>query len=280
MTFRQKILIGAFTAIFVLAFSLTSFASAVRVGVLSKLNTEEGDFTGFIRTEGLWKGLNNHGGDDIIVFYDSVLSMLLSMSAGELEEIELPEIVGSYVMSSRPDYKISCTVKTRPEYLAFGFLKGKGEGLRDKFNEALSAMKSDGTLDAMKKRYLRTDGETESATFEKFAGADTIRVAVTGDLPPIDYVASDDKAAGFNTALVAEIAKRLKVNVRLVYTNTGARAASLISGRSDVVFWYQVTEGAAVQHDVPAGVILSEPYYEWDTFIHITQKNKAAFNDD
>ena len=164
--------------------------------------------------------------------------------------------------------------------LVFGFLKNKNEALRDKFNDALAAMKADGTLEAMKERYLKTDGNTESAVFEKFAGADTIRIAVTGDLPPIDYVASDGKAAGFNTALVAEIAKRLKVNVRLVYTNTGARAVSLISGRSDVVFWYQVTEGAELQHDVPAGVILSEPYYNWDTFIHISQKNSAAFNDD
>ena len=175
---------------------------------------------------------------------------------------------------------ITHSIKTRPEYLAFGFLKDKNEGLRDKFNKALAAIKADGTLDAMKKRYLVTDRETESAKFEKFAGAETIRVAVTGDLPPIDYVASNGQAAGFNTALIAEIAKRLKVNIRLVYTNSGARAASLISGRSDVVFWYQVTEGASVQHDVPAGVILSEPYYDWDTFIHITQKNKAAYNDD
>ena len=111
--------------------------------------------------------------------------MILSLNAGDLEEIELPAIVGAYVMNSRPDYKISCTVRTRPEYLAFGFLKDKNEALRDKFNESLAAIKADGTLDAMKTRYLRTDGETESATFEKFAGADTIRVAVTGDLPPV-----------------------------------------------------------------------------------------------
>ena len=83
-------------------------------------------------------------------------------------------------MSNRPDYKISCTVKTKPEYLAFVFLKNQSEGS---------------------------------------------------------------------------------------FVNFG-------------VFWYQVTEGAAVQHDVPAGVILTEPYYDWDTFIHVTQKNKAAFNDD
>ena len=117
MTFRKNFLISAFIAVFVLAFSLAASASVVRVGVLSKLNTDEGDFTGFIRTEGLWKSLNNHGDDDIIVFYDSILSMLLSMNAGDLEEIELPEIVGSYVMISRPDYTVSLTSQGHTRFL-------------------------------------------------------------------------------------------------------------------------------------------------------------------
>lgn len=266
---------------FVFLFSLASVSCASTVGVLSKLNVDEGNFAGFIRTEGMWKNLSgNHGDNDIIVFYDNILSMVLSLNAGDISEMELPEIVGKYVMRNRPDYKVFCNIKTRKECLAFGFLKDKNEALRDKFNEALSAIKADGTLASLKEKYLRTDGEKTSVAFEKFEGADTIRVAVTGDLPPIDYVESDGKAAGFNTALISEIAKRLKVNIRLVYTNTGARAASLIAGRSDVVFWYQLSEGSDVQHDVPTGVILSEPYYDWDTFIHIGLKNQKAYNDD
>ena len=69
------------------------------------------------------------------------------------------------------------------------------------------------------------------------------------DLPPIDYVAADGKAAGFNTALLAEIAKRLKINIKTVYVNTASRTASLSSGRSDVVFWYQVRENAETKQN-------------------------------
>ena len=125
---------------------------------------------------------------------------------------------------------------------------------------------------------MKVDGEAEAVNFERFAAAETVRVAVTGDLPPIDYVSTEGKAAGFNTALLAEIAKRLKINIKLTYVNSGARTAALTSGRADVVFWYQLTEGSAKQFDVPDSVIVSDPYYDWNTFVHISQK--TTYNDD
>ena len=111
--------------------------------------------------------------------------------------------------------------------------------------------------------------------FEKFEGAETIKVAVTGDLPPIDYVAADGTPAGFNTAILAEIGKRLKVNIELMNVESGARAAALSSKRADVVFWFQVRAGEGVQPDVPEGVILSESYYDWTKYLHIRKKGEA-----
>ena len=158
--------------------------------------------------------------------------MMLSLSAGNIDVMALPEIVGQYVLSSRPDFKILKTVNLKYKlYLAFGFME-KNEELCKKFNDALKDIKSDGS------------------------------------------------AAGFNTALLSEIAKKLKVNISLVYTNTGARAASLISGRSDVAFWYQLSDGVDKQKNILQGVIVSEPYYDWDKYVRIVRKNEKAFNDD
>lgn len=204
--------------------------------------------------------------------------MLMALNNNDIDEMDLPGIVGAYVMNSRPDFKINCVVRTKPEYLAFGFLKNKGEDLCAKFNDALKAMKSDGTLDNIRQRYLKVAGEQESVEFAKFTGADTIRVAVTGDLPPIDFVNTDGRAAGYNTALLAEIAKRLGLNVKLVYVNTGARSAALVSGRADVVFWYQLTEHNDKRYDIPDEVIVSEPYFDWTSFTHIALRHH--YNDD
>ena len=113
--------------------------------------------------------------------------------------------------------------------------------------------------------------------FTTFKDAETIKVAVTGDLPPIDFIASDGTPTGYNTAILSEIGKRLKKNIRLISVDAGGRSAALASERADVIFWYRNTEGLktppkysnknlkGVMKDSFSGVILSDPYYEWDT---------------
>ena len=92
-------------------------------------------------------------------------------------------------------------------------------------------------------------------------------------MPPIDYVGADGKPAGFNTAILAEICRRLHLNVELVQIDSGARAASLASGRSDIVFWFQSRKAQdKILADVPDGVVLSESYYNWDDTYLITKK--------
>ncbi len=107
----------------------------------------------------------------------------------------------------------------------------------------------------------------------KFDDAPTITVAITGDMPPIDYVAPNGTPAGYNTAVLSEIAKRLHVNIKLENIDTGARAAALQSGRVDVVFWFQSNLDSNVPAiDVPEGIILSEPYYKWNEQYFIGKK--------
>ena len=68
-------------------------------------------------------------------------------------------------------------------------------------------------------------------------GAETIKVAVTGALPPMDYVVADGTPAGFNTAVLAEIANRTGKNIEIVVVDSLGRAAALASGTVDAVFW-------------------------------------------
>lgn len=245
--------------------SCTAYASSARIGALTKYTADPH------KDWNMLKGI--HGKNDGVVFYDSLQAIMLALMKGDIDEADLPGIVGTYVLNSNPGLRIKCIVRMKSQYLVFGFKEGR-EDLRDKFNAALHDMTADRTLNALKKRYLRKDAYTESSIeFAKFKGADTIRVAVTGDLPPVDYVGADGNAAGFNAALLAEIAKRLKVNIKLIHVNTSARSSALASGRADVVFWYQLSEYDGKDFDIPEGVIVSEPYYDWDSFFHISLKN-------
>ena len=106
-------------------------------------------------------------------------------------------------------------------------------------NNAIVEMKADGTLDSLIENELKAYIESDplAKDLPHFDGARTIKIGVTGDLPPMNFVAANGKAAGFNIALLTEIANRAQVNFELVQIETGARAMALSSGKVDAVFW-------------------------------------------
>ena len=255
-----------------------AWADSHNVGLLTQLNMTQAEFQTYMDaalSSDLWTLFTAEDSNPaFFVFYDSLVAMQLGLDKGEVDEIDLPEAVGEYMINTNPNYSIAHIAITKPIYFTFGFREKDGANLRDKFNTALQAMKADKTLQALQMEYVVNPGTgpLEAVRFSKFDGADTIKVAVTGDLPPIDFVAADGTLAGFNTAILAEIGKRLKVNIELLNIEAGARASALASGRADVVFWFQVRAGEGVQPDVPSGVILSESYYDWTKYLHIRKK--------
>ena len=133
-------------------------------------------------------------------------------------------------------------------------------------DKVVKDMRNDGTLENLEKKYikdLKAGAEPEAVEFEQFDGAETIKVAITGDLPPIDLILADGRAAGYNTAVLSEIGKRLHKNIELVQIESAARAAALESGRVDISFWaiVPVSEIIPSNADKPDGIVLSTPYY-------------------
>ncbi len=220
----------------------------------------------------------------VIHFYDNLTSMLMALEAGRVDEISLPESTAKYIMKSDPEYRILFTIRM-PSAISCGF-RAEDKELCAEFSKAIASMKEDGTLKALEEKYINAENISEAAAFEKFEDAGKITVAVTGDMPPMDFVASDGKPAGYNTAVLSEIGKRLKKNIEIISVEAGARSSALTSGRADVIFWYRSTKGMtfpkeieikgenpvnAVMKDANEGVILSEPYYEWQRTLIITK---------
>lgn len=214
----------------------------------------------------------------VIHFYDSLMAMQMALQAGKIDEMSLPESVGLYLIDHNPQYEILFSLNMMPSTISFGFRK-EDAALQKDFNGTIAAMKRDGTLARLGKTHISDLGvrDPEPVKFQNFKGAATIKVAVTGDMPPIDLIAADGRPTGYNTAVLSEIGRRLGKNVQLVSVDTGGRSAALASKRADVVFWYRSTEGIKtpqrlkgnpmkdVMKDTLDGVILSTPYYEWDT---------------
>ncbi len=206
--------------------------------------------------------------------FDSLSEMLMALDAGKIDRMELAQPVSEYffkIKGNNEKYIPYLSVGGVQYYLSMGF-KENNKWFAP-FNETIKAMAEDKTLLLLKAQYVMDAEENpKPVKFEKFPDAETVKIAVTGDMPPIDYVAADGTPAGFNTAMLAEIARRLKINVEFVNINSGARAAALASERADGVFWFWYNKVAKTPRDVPTGVKLTEPYYSWDTFYYVGKK--------
>ena len=272
----------------ILVLGLTCCAYAeFSIGLLNKANSSEAEYNNAFTNEEFHNRLvlsevfsGNVTPSDIRVrFYDSTIAMQLALNKGEVDSIVVPIYVGEYMLKHNPDYTLKGTQFGRlPIASSFGFLEGK-EDLMERFNKVLTDIEDEGKLGTLLRDYITgpTASNPPAVEFDKFDDAETINVAVTGDLPPLDYVAADGKPAGFNTALLAEVGRRLHINIKTVSIETGARMQNLKSGRVDAIFWVEVLgaikDGHLInQSDVCEGVIYSKPYYGWNQILFIGKK--------
>jgi polar amino acid transport system substrate-binding protein len=201
-----------------------------------------------------------------IIFYDSLDSMLMGLMSGDVDAIDVPDCTAKYLCATNDQVKQ--TTFYYPEK-AEGFsqelldrlcngysfmMLEENSAMRDQFNQVIAEMKADGTMDELIKTHI-TDasksGEPVAVAFEEFEG-DPIKVAVTGSLPPMDYITADGSFAGFNTAILAEIGKRLGKNIELVQVDSPGRALALAEGNVDVVFWTRGMPENLVDDGVPS----------------------------
>ena len=277
-----------FVCILIFCNSVFAYENDDYVGFLTRLKTTPEEFFMMMKKAWATQGWVIEGGDHSTSkakFYDSLMLMQMALNAGEIDEMILPDFVAEYLLKVSKNYEPCCMSDSGPMNLCFGFLKENWQ-LKNQWNTALISMRNDFTLAGLYQKYVTNFPEDTSydyiyginknkqkdkntIKFEHFKDAKTIRVAVTGDLPPVDFVKEDGMPAGYSTAVLAEIGKRLKANIRLVQINAGARTAALVSERVDVVFWYEVNKSLENQPDVHEDIILSEPYLSWNKFIHL-----------
>lgn len=249
------------------ALSVTAAESADQkpLGHLTKLGVEEAFLNEQIR--------NTSAFEDIPFseyrFYDTLNSMILALDAGIINGFITNEYTYEFLRARNADHYSTFSTDPAKDY-TYGFamlLREDSRELCDRISGVIAEMKADGTMDALKEQYVDRciAGEEPDAVHpETFDQAPTMRVALTGDIPPMDYFSASGAPIGFNTAFISEVGRRLKMNVEFVSVSSGARAASLASGESDVVFW---TESAnyynwseADREDQPDHSVITDIY--------------------
>ena len=247
--------------------------SRTKVGTLTHLNASEDKYNDIMKkVDETWTSKFSFD----YVYYDKLIAMQMGLDSGNIREMSIYKSTARYLTDRNEklailDYQgmkltdsFCCAVRKEDKELL--------EGL----NKVLGEMKGDGTLDRLVKTYitdLKKGEEPPAVPLPETAGT-VLKIAVTGDLPPLDLVLANGSAAGFNTAVLGEIGKRLGRNVEIVQIDSAARASALSSKKVDVVFWVTVpTAGSKVPADIdkPDGLELTMPYYQDDT-VHVGKK--------
>ena len=235
----------------------------IKLGMISHLNATEQ------RMEEILQAVQEDSGVKVtkykITYYDSLKLMQMGIESGSIDQISVYKSVAKYLMANNDKYENipEMSLKTLDDNFCFAVRK-EDAALKADLDKALNEMKSDGSLEKLATEYIvNVDKGKMPPAIEipMTDGADTIKVGVTGDLPPLDYVSADGQAAGFNTALLAEIAKRSGKNIEIVDIDSGARATALAAKQIDVIFWVVVPTFDKVPADMdkPEGVELSNP---------------------
>lgn len=229
------------TLILALALCLCAFACAEEnlVGHISLFGASNEELQAdlaekpqeFYDAEDLESGMRSN------VFFDNLTTMLLALNANDIQEIGVGVSTAEYIALRNENLTWSKGDELYDHFCMM--VMEENQEIYDILNSAILEMKADGTLDQLIENDLRAyiTSDPKSEKLPEIKGAKTIRVAVTGDLPPMDYVAVDGTPAGFNVALLAEIANRAQVNFDVVQVDSAARSTALASGRVDAIFW-------------------------------------------
>jgi polar amino acid transport system substrate-binding protein len=205
---------------------------------------------------------NEHGQSEQ-VYYSNLSTALMDLESEKIQTLMTVASTADYIVARHENV----TAAKRDNIFNFAMMTlDSKQDVYDILNNAIKDMKADGALDSLianeLKAYIESDPEPKD--LPHFDGAVTIKIGVTGDMPPMDFITSNGKAAGFNIALLAEIANRAKVNFELVQIEAGSRPMALSSGKVDVVFWIAsvtCTKCNETTTEKTDGTLVTESYY-------------------
>jgi len=247
-----------------------------KIGVITHLNASELEYNELMSKLEKSYRPSKADLDATYKYFDKMNDMQLALDSGQIDMLSTYQSVADYMLQNSSDKELLPTNKNLSDSFCFAVRKGDTM-LKNDLNKAIKEMTNDGTLIKLSKQYIiEIKGGTEPPAVEisEIEGADTIKVAVTGDLPPFDMISADGTPTGFSTAVLSEVSKRIGKNIELISIDSGARASILSSKGADVVFWVAVPKDSTLipaNIDQPEGIAISEPYYH-DNIVHIGKK--------
>lgn len=192
-----------------------------------------------------------------VIEVESLSEALMLLQSGRMHTFSTIKPTADYIAATNPAFAAMPFLGLKVDLRMVA--REENADLIGRINTALAEMAADGTLEALYKTHVEdviAGAEITAVELPAFIGAETLRIGISGDAPPIDYTTADGKPAGYNTAVAAEIGKRLNLNIELVSTEMNARFTALLADRIDVFFWEE--NYAPYAADAEAGITEEE----------------------
>ena len=248
----------------------------VVIGVITHLNTSETEYNEYMKKlEKSYRPSKAHLSAEY-KYFDKMNDMQLALESNQIDMLSTYQNVANYMLQRSDDKEILPSERILSDSFCFAVREGDTI-LKNDLNTVIKAMGADGTLANLSKQYiveLKNGEEPPAVPITQIDGAETIKVAVTGDLPPFDMILADGTPAGFSTAVLAEVSRRINKNIEIVSVDSASRAAILSSKGADVIFWVAVPKDSKLvpaDIDQPEGIAITEPYYQ-DNVAHVGLK--------
>ena len=264
----MKVLLPALIVALILMTGCGADNDSVRVGTLKYLNVEEATLDKVLDDK-----VQSGEKKSKHIFFDNMNSLTAALQSGQIDEMGIYRTVAIYMINNNPNQQWTMSEPVMSNVFCCA-MREEDAALKKEFDNAIVTLTKNGTLPKLVKAYVHefsTSDIPPAIELPTFYGAETIKIGVTGDLPLLDYIRADGLPAGFNTAVLAEISRRLEKNFVLVQIDSGARAIALTSGEVDVIFWAaspKSDENIPADFDKPDGVILTTPYFS-DDIVHV-----------
>lgn len=240
---------------------------AAKIGALAPIGQDEKDILKWTENiaglEGKSRMFRN---TNEIVIFDDLNAMIMALRAGQIDRFSIGTYTAEYIAARNSDFQLIDNNHNAVLGLSIAIREDEREKLHE-INRAINSMRDDGTLERLIRENISELGneDPKAAELPQIPDAETLRVAITGDLPPMDCILSDGTPAGFNTAILAEISRRINKNIELISISAGARQVAISSRKVDAVFWARnvyTPERKLLPYplDKIAGVVISEPY--------------------
>jgi len=195
--------------------------------------------------------------DSQYFYYNNASDMAVALMQGKIDGF-LGDEPQMRMLCQEQDGITYIKQKLTEEDYAFGFQKDndRADMIRSQFDEMLAELKSDGTLDEIRNKWLSSDESVKIIDMTGFSGENgRLMVVTTASDMPFSYI-KDNEIVGLSIELVEKFCRRYGYTPVIEDVDFAARVTGLSTGKYDMC-----ASSLGITEERKESISFSEPFY-------------------